>query len=312
MPVGDEQIANALGQALGQPVERIARKQFDWWSTFPVEAVTVTLADGSSLGLLLKELGHAVLDDSMRRAKTPLADEPLRELEVYRDVLAGAGLGTARLYAGQPSPDGESGWLLLEHVQGEPLATIGEPETWDEAARWLARFHRVCRDSETPRLHRFDAGTYRLWLTRAQELRGGAELEAIAARHEEVVGRLVRLPETLLHGEYYGSNIVVATGDHGPRICPVDWELAARGPALLDVASLTVGGWSESERERLAGVYFTESGLDPATALPDLECCRLQIALQWLGWAKDWQPPVEHRSDWLAEAVRAAQRIGIL
>ncbi len=37
----------------------------------------------------------------------------------------------------------------------------------------------------------------------------------------------------------------------------------------------------------------------------------MRIALKWLGWADEWSPPAEHSQDWLAEALRAAETIGI-
>jgi aminoglycoside phosphotransferase (APT) family kinase protein len=122
------------------------------------------------------------------------------------------------------------------------------------------------------------------------------------------------LPQTLVHGEFYGSNVLIASTTNGLRICPVDWELAARGPALLDLASLTVGRWSDDERDRLTQVYLDESACarSRAEALQDLECCRLHVAVQWLGWTEGWTPPPEHENNWLAEAVRAARQIGIL
>jgi hypothetical protein len=33
------------------------------------------------------------------------------------------------------------------------------------------------------------------------------------------------------------------------------------------------------------------------------------LALQWLGWAPDWQAPPEHRRDWFSEARAAANML---
>jgi len=38
-----------------------------------------------------------------------------------------------------------------------------------------------------------------------------------------------------------------------------------------------------------------------------LNCCRLFLAVQWLGWADKWVPPSEHAHDWLAEALELAE-----
>src|SRR5687768_18215786 len=40
------------------------------------------------------------------------------------------------------------------------------------------------------------------------------------------------LPEMLFHGEFYPSNVLVDASARPTRVCPIDWEMAARGPAL--------------------------------------------------------------------------------
>ena len=35
------------------------------------------------------------------------------------------------------------------------------------------------------------------------------------------------------------------------------------------------------------------------------------LAVQRLGWSDSWSPPEEHAHDWLAEALRAAERLGL-
>ena len=40
----------------------------------------------------------------------------------------------------------------------------------------------------------------------------------------------------------------------------------------------------------------------------DLDLARLQVAIQWLGWAPpEWEPPEGQRHDWLGEAVALAE-----
>ena len=46
-------------------------------------------------------------------------------------------------------------------------------------------------------------------------------------------------PRTLAHGSYRPENILVARTASTVRICPVDWELAACGATLFDLAFLT-------------------------------------------------------------------------
>src|SRR3712207_7031521 len=42
-------------------------------------------------------------------------------------------------------------------------------------------------------------------------------LSRVAARYDDVVGTLVALPRAFVHGEFYASNIVVASNEDGPR-----------------------------------------------------------------------------------------------
>ena len=68
------------------------------------------------------------------------------------------------------------------------------------------------------------------------------------------MGRVGIEPTTL--GLRVRPDILIVPEDNGLRICPVDWELAARGPGLLDLAALSAGRWSDDERDRLARAYF--------------------------------------------------------
>ena len=111
---------------------------------------------------------------------------------------------------------------------------------------------------------------------------------------------------TLIHGEFYASNVIVGQTATGLRVCPVDWEMAAVGPGLIDLAALTAGRWSATEKAALATAYGA-----PAEFLPALDYCRLHLAMQWLGWAQDWSPPPEHAHDWLNEAVSLSEQLGL-
>src|SRR5207244_7203663 len=113
------------------------------------------------------------------------------------------------------------------------------------------------------------------WMGRAQKFLDAARqssresdrkgMEWIAGRYSQVVERLLTLPLTLIHGEFYPSNILVheietcrsrLTGDT-VRVCPVDWEMAAVGPGLIDLAALTAGAWTDEEKTALALAYQT-------------------------------------------------------
>jgi hypothetical protein len=81
---------------------------------------------------------------------------------------------------------------------------------------------------------------------------------------------------------------------------------------MLDLAALTTG-LPEAEASLLFGAYVGEL---PETPQEDpaelLECCRLHLAIQWLGTSEHWTPPIEHAHDWAADALAAAERLELL
>jgi phosphotransferase family enzyme len=317
MPVTVDELRRAIEGATGRRVASLDRRSSAYRTSFPIEEVDARLDDGTQHALMLKDLGLEAVPDPVRRAKPAFLLDPRREVEVYTQVLADAGLGTARCYAAVADRRGRRSWLLLERVPGVELYQVGDLDVWRSVARWLAAMHAQLRDARTPRLLHHDRRLLACWIDRAVEIAGhaGGDLAALASSYGAVVDRLAALPAGFIHGELYASNVLVVDGEGGlRRICPVDWELAAVGPLLLDLAALTVGrGFGERERRSIAYAYL-EAASWPGSceeAERDLECCRLHVAVQWLGWSRDWTPPEEHAQDWLAEARRSAARLGL-
>jgi hypothetical protein len=42
-----------------------------------------------------------------------------------------------------------------------------------------------------------------------------------------------------------------------------------------------------------------------------LDFCRLHLSIQLLGWASEWSPPKRHARNWLHEAFRLADKLGL-
>ena len=216
-------------------------------------------------------------------SKPGFLHDPGREGLVYERILASASLGTPLLHSAR------AGVLEIERVEGTELWQIGEPETWARVARWLAGAHaRLAPHADEPFLIRYDRAWYELWLERAA-------LPELADAYARATERLLALPRTVVHGELYPSNVLVA----GERICVVDWETAGAGPGVVDLAAL-VTGWGEDETSAIVAAY---GAVDPL----DLAAARLHLAVRWLGWSRDWTPPQEHARDWRAEALAAAE-----
>lgn len=308
----DSELHPALEAALaGAGLElagAVGRQPYAYRTSFPLEELRVELAGEGPATLLFKRLDWEELDPEAQLAKPRFLHDPQREPAVYAKLLLQAPPGPPRCFGAVTEPGRH--WLFLERVEGRELFQVGERELWEEAARWLARFHAAMapdldRHRQECRLIDHDAAFYSRWLERAREFAPDPEsVERLAACHEQVIEALLTLPRTVLHGEFYASNVLVSD----KRVAPVDWEIAAAGPALTDLAAL-VSGWPGADRDALAAAYAGEPGVSPFTTR-DLDFARLQVAIQWLGWApSEWEPPEGQRHDWLGEAIQLAEEL---
>ena len=305
-------------------IVRLEGRPFSERTSFHLVELELELEDGSVLRLLLKDLGLRNLHETARRVKPGFLYQPLREIAAYREILARAGLGTARCYGAVVRPAEDRYWLLLEKVPGVRLSQVTDASAWLQAARWLARLHsRFSRECETlsrsAPLLRYDAAYYWRWFDRAERFQAArlarSVRDSLGDTYGRAIDRLTRLPCTLIHGEFYASNILVQDGREGCRIRPVDWEMAAVGPGLIDLAALSSGSWSERERTAMAAAYHEAllsagwPGLPFEDLLLALDDCRLHLAIRWLGWAPDWSPPPENAHDWLGEAIALGEKM---
>jgi hypothetical protein len=321
---GAEDLRAAVERLLGdRALESLEQRPCAYRTSYELDELDLLLADGTRLRLMLKSLGRGALDPAALRAKPRFLHDPLREIEVYRSVLASASLGTPHYYGAVVEPDLDRYWLLIENVDGDVLWQVGELDVWREAARWLAVLHdrfegRELAGAEAHVL-RYDAAFYASWMERALEFadrdRRGS-LEWLSARYDKVVARLAELPATFIHGEFYASNVLIQRGRSDLRVCPIDWENAALGPGVIDLAALTTGRWSASEREQIARGYLEQAAAlgrapDEREQLEALQLARLHLAVQWLGWEPTWTAPDEHQHDWLGEALTIAGTLGL-
>lgn len=306
-------------------VRRISREPFEYATSFPMELVRLDLEDGRSQELVLKHLNRAVLADGVRVAKPEFVHDPRREPYVYEKLLEPRGLDGG-VFRAAWSPQEDESWLLLARVDGRVLFESGKLAHWQGAARLAAEIHSTMADviSRTEPGPLLDLGPDLLanWLERAwrsaRDDGAEAELEVLGrvtracARVEEV---LRELPRTLVHGEFYAPNVLVDERSVPARTVAVDWEMAGIGPGLIDLAALTTGrlptGWraalEDAYRDELAGHGWSAWTGDFSHAL---ECCRLYLVVQRLGWApRSWEPPHAHHQDWIALAGALVEKI---
>jgi len=312
----DSDLLSAVRAALApRAVRSIDRRPSEYRTSFALEELDVEVNDGEKLALMFKDLGARALTPAARAAKPGFLRDPLREIEVYRELLAPAQLGTPAFYGAETDPARGRYWLFVERVAGVELYQVGERSTWEYVARWLARMHAQLEPCVGRAPHLVDQGAdyFRLWPERARRFAaGGTRLLAhIAGRYDSVATRLAELPRTVIHGEFYASNVLVDSTTTPRRVAPVDWEQAAVGPGLIDLAAHASGRWTQSDRLAITAAYAHEMGLTSDDVGRDLDLCRLHLALQWLGWSEEWSPPAEHAHDWLREAEQITDTIGL-
>ena len=306
-------------------VTRLNRVPSPYHSSFRIEDVAATLDDGTELAIVLKDVSLTGVLEGAREVKPRFLFHPLREIDTYRAILGPELSGPPVCYGALVDPEIERYWLFLEKVPGTRLYQLSDFAVWEQVARWLAGMHSTLVRSERleqVNLLRYDGEFYRLWIDRARTfLRHAgrarhASIEWLAERYDQVVERLLGLPPAFIHGEFYPSNVLIEETSAGVRICPVDWETAALGPALIDLAALAGGRWTDEERTRLVDAYLAALPADGPTpsresVLADFHACQLHLAVQWLGWSAEWSPSPEHGHDWMAEAIHAAEKLDL-
>lgn len=305
-------------------IVRLEQRPNPYRSSFAIQELDVVLDDGSTLALVMKDLSRRSLETGMQAAKPGFAHDPAREIDVYQRILADAGLGTPRCYGAVADADDDQFWLLLERVPAERLAFIGEFAVWEAVARWLASMHERLesrlpgQEAGSSRLLRYDRDFYGRWMERTQAVVGevgirgspARRLARLAAAYDRLVERLLELPPTIIHGEFYAENVLVARNDDVARICPVDWEMSGVAPGLVDVAGLSAGSWSAAEKRALAAAYYRALERPPLPIdefLARLALCRIHLALQWAS-TETTRDRVEH---WLVEALDTADEHGV-
>ena len=329
--VSDDELSTTLGEVftiyfgIARSIVRMERRPAVYYSSFQLEEVDVRLNDGTRFELMFKNLSRQL--EIARRVKPAFLYDPQREIDAYGTILIPERLGTPICYGAFVNRREGQYWLFIERIVGTRLRELGEFETWELAARWLAALHfeyapAAERLVNGTHLLKCDREYFEVWIERALQVcacdaTSARQIEWLAARYDPVVEHLTALPATFIHGEFYPSNVMVRETLSGTSVCPVDWEMAAHGPGLLDLAALMSGGWSETKAMSLARAYYDAArvaceDLPPFDAfLTSLDYCRLHLAVQWLGWSAGWSPPPEHKHDWLTAALMLAEKLNL-
>ena len=253
--------------------------------------VTVGLGTGEEMTLFLKDYS------SYKGSRPGMEERREREMCVYRDLLGGADLGTARYYGSLwDQPRGFFG-VLLEFVPGTPVRYCEFPY-WLSAAVWLGRMQGYFARHSTllekcDCLLRHDEHFFHSVAVKA-ERSVFERMPALARRLAPVLGEYDRVAKilacpltTLVHGSYAAGQVLVNPGVEPQRPCPIDWEFAGVGPALYDLGVL-VDGFKTPRLDELLDAYRDEATAQ-GVPVPDddkmklvMRCCRLHRVMHHL------------------------------
>lgn len=260
---------------IGRPaaITGIQRKRSEYSSSYDADIITVQLNTDEELKIYAKNFGVT------RFPKDDLKQRRDRELSVYRDLLVETDLGTAKYYGSVWDETQGTFWCFLEFVAGSEVGACGL-EYWAAAAGWLGRL-QSCFAQQANRLRacdflvRHDASFFRLKadLALREVLPNSAPLACRLAhvldRYDRLVQVLASQPHTLVHGSYRPANVIVDVNSEPMRICPIDWEMAAYGSALYDLAYLSEG-LRQPTLDWLLEAYRQEA-MAYDVAVPDIE-----------------------------------------
>jgi len=243
----EEYLAMELPRQFSLPVTILGAQWEDIKSqtSFAAQILTLQLDGAGPLQLFVKDFSSSILP------KDNLAERSNRELGVYRDLLPQAGLGTPRFYGAVEFAEQTGFCLLIEFVEGTWLKYRAFDD-WVRAAGWLGNLHgtfmhkpKQLVTADFLRHHDvafFNARAEMALQAVAQFSSGQAEqLAQMLAGYGNVIDVMVSQPPTLVHGSFRVNNILVASAGPDVRICPVDWELAAVGGGLHDLAFIAHG-----------------------------------------------------------------------
>ncbi len=277
-------LRRGLGRVLqpesGDVPELLDRRLHSRASTFPLEIVKCRLHSGRVVDVVCKYSGE------QRSGRHEHKGGVRYEASVYREFLDSCGMPVAGFRGSYRDTDTDWDWLVLDYLDNASYS--GEVENGLAcAAAWLGKFHAFhegnARSQST--LRSFDVAYFEGWANRTIEWTkssapGYPWLRPLCEKYRETVPRLLDSPTTVIHGEFYSKNILIVDDE----AYPVDWEFAAVGPGVIDIASITEK-WPEPVVQECLIRYCESRWPDGA---PDdfpqhLEIARLYWLLRWVG-----------------------------
>jgi aminoglycoside phosphotransferase (APT) family kinase protein len=271
----------ALAQRIAPGSKLLRTWELEGGVSARVTAFELERGDGRSERLILRRHGARDLHRNPR-----LAVDEFRLLELLK---------AARIPAPTPRYLDASGEvfsvpaLVVDYIEGElPSARVDETDLVDQLARVLAEIHRIdCSTADLSFLPRRDLAE--LPVRRAPEAAPERRIRKVLA---SALPRPPRNPSVLQHGDFWPGN---SLWRGGRLVAVIDWEDAARGDPLADVANARLELlWAVGTQAMEA---FTRRYETTATAieLTDLPYWDLWAALRLGGHISNWR--LEERTE---------------
>ena len=273
----------------------LERSPLDHHSTFPSEIVTCRTAQKHLVLLCKYSCGQTVRDAALRY-----------ESQIYSEVINGLPLSHIHCYGSFQFQDKEVSrfCIVLDYLGDAGLLKQLGPEAWSWASCWIHAFHRYNECRQHPGARVLENDHYEELANHTRSL-----LALLPGRYnwlmdlcqwfKDQLELLTAAPQTLIHGEYYGKNILV----RGETVYPIDWETTAIGPGIIDLACL-VDGKPESLATAAAETYLAMEGKEAQEQFRRrLLAAQVYLRLRWI---KEWKLEPSGLERWLASANYAA------
>jgi Ser/Thr protein kinase RdoA (MazF antagonist) len=272
----------STGVITAASVTKIEPKIIGEGSGFIGQLAIVSLTyDRQDNGAPLSLLAKFPAASEMGRYVGNLFDFYHREIRFYEEIANDVDLRTPKLYYSAMNRDTQEYILLIEDLAPALVGDHAAGCTLEQAElsiREIARFHATWWDH--PRLeelaewmpmidapvHQSAEGAYQqAWEPFIQNFgdRLSPEMRKTA---EQIATRIIKLqssiadrPHTIIHGDYRTDNLFFASPQGGAPFAVVDWQIAARGRGVFDVAYLLCGGLDapvrKANEQRLLKLY---------------------------------------------------------
>ncbi|MGH2729137.1 MAG: phosphotransferase [Actinomycetota bacterium] len=312
---GVEDLRVALATVLAadhvSAVSIIERSNAFFSGTFPNEVIRCRVDKGPELSLFCKYSHGYGANSYGHRGSVEY------EAIVYEHVLQPLDFkGIARFYGAYREPGGAI-WLVTECVTDFlPLTWLYDPRPFQAAAKWIGGFHSSCErvvPEASAKLTKYNAEYFLGWVERTLSFGGHWQrrfpwLTYLCRRFEDVLPLLLDDSTTVIHGEFYGKNVL----QRQEQIFAVDWESAAVGTGEIDLAAITEG-WPDEWRPGTEEAY--KSGRWPEGAPAEfsrrLDAARMYLHLRWLGDRPEWT--CHPNSKWRFQQIHHhGERLGLL